>query len=95
MPVLLSARPVALITATQTLGSNGMRDTRLDLGRELVSWPAHWVLSGAHFTDGAVTENADLGCGFGRHGDVLVGMVVERPGRVVVGQRHGEGRIWA
>jgi hypothetical protein len=52
-------------------------------------------LTGAHFADGAVTENADLGSGFGRHGDVLVGMVTERPGRVVVGHRHGDGRIWA
>ena len=37
------------------------------------------VLTGARFADEAVTENADLGSGFGRHGDVLVGMVTERP----------------
>jgi hypothetical protein len=39
-------------------------------------------LTGAHFADEAVTENADLGSGFGRHSDVLVGMVTQRPGRV-------------
>jgi hypothetical protein len=53
------------------------------------------MLTGAHFADEAVTENADRGSGFGRHGDVLVGMVTERSGRVVVGHRHGDGRIWA
>jgi hypothetical protein len=53
------------------------------------------ILTGAHFADEAVTENADLGSGFGWHSDVLVGMVTERPGCVAVGHRHGDGRIWA
>jgi len=34
------------------------------------------------------------GIRFGWHSDVLVGMVTQRPGRVVVGHRHGDGRIW-
>jgi hypothetical protein len=53
------------------------------------------LLTGTHFAAEAVTENADLGSGFGRHSDVLVGMVTERSGRVVVGHRHGDGRIRA
>jgi hypothetical protein len=36
----------ALAVLNEVLSSNGGRDTRLDLGRGLVSWPAHRAASG-------------------------------------------------